>query len=84
MGIQKKTSGKFGGSFRRPPLAEFGPDAARHLTDRMMGVGGTGASPRRCRWHSGRTRSSAGYTETGIVGKIHLDIIIIITTPLLY
>ena len=55
--------------FGRPPLAEFGADAARSFADHTTGV-----MPRRCRWRAGSRRSSAGYTETGIVGKIHLDI----------
>ena len=63
------------GSFRRPPLAEIGADAARSFADHTTGVGGTGEMPRRCRWRSGNRRSSAGYTETGTVGKIHSDII---------
>ena len=57
-----------------PPLAEFGADEARSFADQTTGV-----RSRRARWRSGSRRSSAGYIETGIVGKIHLDIIIITT-----
>ena len=62
-------------SFRRPPLAEIGADAARSFADHTTGVGGTGVRSWRCRWCSGCRRSSAGYTETGMIGKIHMDII---------
>ena len=72
---KEKKAGKFDGNFRRPPLAEFGADAARSFDDRTTGVGGTGKRSRRCRWCSGCSRSSAGYTETGMAGKIHLDTI---------
>ena len=54
-------------------------DTARSFADQTTGVGGTGVRSRRARWRSGSRRSSAGYIETGIVGKIHLDIIIITT-----
>ena len=77
MGIQ--TNNPREDSFRRPPLAEFGVDAARSFSDHTTGVGGTGVMPRRCRWRSGSRRSPAGCTKTGIVGKIHLDIIITMT-----
>ena len=69
----KKMRGKVRGKFRRPPLAEFGADAARSFADHTTGVGGTGVTSRRARWRSGCRRSSAGYAETGIVRKIHLD-----------
>ena len=74
-------SGTGAGVFGCPPLAEFGSDAARSFADETMGVGGTGVRSRRARRRSGSRRSSAGYAETTIVGKIHLDII---TTTLLY
>ena len=61
------------GSFRRPPLAGFGVDTASSVADHTMGVGGTAVGPRRFRWRSGSRRSSAGETETSIVGKSHLD-----------
>ena len=54
-------------------LAEFGSDAARSFADQTTGVGVRGLSPQRRRWRSGSRRSSAGYTETGIVGKIRLN-----------
>ena len=66
-------------SFRRPPLAEIGADAARSFADHTTGVGGTGVTSPQCRWCSGCRGSSAGYTETGIVGKIHLDTFITAT-----
>ena len=74
-GTTMKIRGKLGGKCRRPPLAEFGANAARSAAGHTTGEGGTGVSPRRCRSRSGSRRSSEGYTETGIVGKIHLDII---------
>ena len=64
-GYEKKNRGKFGGNFRRPPLAEFGA-AVRYFADHTTRVGGTGVRSRRCRWCSGCRRSSAGYTEAGI------------------
>ena len=72
-GIQTKNPRE--GSFRCPPLAEFGADAARSFADHTMGVGGTGVVPWRCQWRSGSRKQSAGYTETGIVDNIHLDVI---------
>ena len=57
------------GFFGPTPLAEFGADAARSFADRTTSV-----KSRRARWRSGSRRSSAGYTETGVMGKIHLDI----------
>ena len=57
---------------RRPPLAEFGADAADaacSFGDHTMGVGGAGVRSRRARWRSGSRRSSTGYTETGIIGE---------------
>ena len=65
-GIQTKNPRE--GSFRCPPLAEFGADAARSFADQTTGVGSTGVRSRRARWRSG-------------VGKMHLDII---TTVLYY
>ena len=67
-------SGTGAGVFGCPPLAEFGSDAARSFADETMGVGGTGVRSRRARRRSGSRRSSAGYTETGIlvVGKSDL------------
>ena len=41
-GIQRKIRGKIRGSFRRPPLAQFGADAARYFGDHTTGVSGTG------------------------------------------
>ena len=41
------------GSFRRPPVAEFGTDTARSFADHIDGVRGTGVRPRRCRWRWG-------------------------------
>ena len=46
---KKKHRGKFGGNFRRPPLVEFGADAARYFADHTTGVGGTGVRLRRAR-----------------------------------
>ena len=69
------------GSFGRPPRDEFGADAARSFADQTMGVGGTSVRSRRARWRSRSRRSSAGYSETSIVGRINLDVT---TTTLLY
>ena len=43
------------GSFRRPPLAEFGVEGARFLADHTMGVRGTAVRPR-----------GSGGTETAV------------------
>ena len=40
---EKQTPSPEEGSFRRPPLAEFGADAARSFADRTTGVGGMAA-----------------------------------------
>ena len=52
------------------------------FADHTTGVSGTSVRSRRARWRSGSTRWSVGYTETGILGKIHLETIT--TTLLLY
>lgn len=74
-GIQETKSRKLGGNFRRTPITEFGSDAAHSFIDHTTGVGGTGMRSQWARWRSGTRRSSAGYTETGIVEKTDLDII---------
>ena len=70
----KQTNNTGEDSFLRSPLAEFGADAVRPFANHTTGVRGTGVRPRRCRWYSGRRRPSAGCTETGAVGRSHLDI----------
>ena len=51
-----------GGSFRRPPFADFGVDVARSFADDTTGEGGPGVRSRRCRW---RSESRGVYNETG-------------------
>ena len=42
-GTKKPIREKFRGNFRRPPLAEFGADAARSFADHTAGEGGAWA-----------------------------------------
>ena len=51
------------GSFRSPPLAEFGVDGARSFTDHTKGVLGTAVLPRRVRWRSGADGRHRGMLE---------------------
>ena len=78
-GDTKKKTGRDPLDAPRSPSLELMRPVLSPIRPRT-GVGGTGVRSRRARWRSGSRRSSAGYTETGIVGKIHLDMI----TTLLY
>ena len=62
------------GETSTPPAHRVGADAARSFVDDTTGVGGTGVRPRQCRSRSGSRGSSVGYTETGMVEKLHSDI----------
>ena len=46
---KEKHRGEFGENFGRPPLAQFGADAARYFADRTMDMGGTGVRLRPAR-----------------------------------
>ena len=48
------------GSFRRPPLAEFGVDGACSFANYTMGVRGTAVRSRGFRWRSGAAGRQRG------------------------